>query len=66
MDWAENERSESAVGNRFMFQGREWIQELSIYDYRHRMYKPELGRFLQSVAEHLALNARLILRNDGC
>jgi RHS repeat-associated protein len=48
MDWAENERSESAVGNRFMFQGREWIAELGIYDYRHRMYKPELGRFLQT------------------
>src|SRR5947207_13089277 len=33
-----NLRSTSAVGNRFMFQGREWISELGIYDYRHRMY----------------------------
>jgi RHS repeat-associated protein len=40
--------STSAIGNRFMFQGREWIQELGIYDYRHRMYQPELGRFLQT------------------
>jgi len=39
--------STSAYGNRFMFQGREWIPELGIYDYRHRMYQPELGRFLQ-------------------
>ena len=30
-----------------MFQGREWIAELGIYDYRHRYYQPELGRFLQ-------------------
>jgi RHS repeat-associated protein len=34
--------------SRFMFQGREWLGELGIYDYRHRMYQPELGRFLQT------------------
>ncbi len=48
MDWAGNERASSAIGNRFLFQGREWIPELGIYDYRHRMYQPQLGRFLQS------------------
>ena len=37
----------SDFGNRFMFTGREWIAELGIYDYRNRMYLPELGRFLQ-------------------
>jgi RHS repeat-associated protein len=31
-----------------MFQGREWIAELGIYDYRHRMYHPGLGRFMQT------------------
>jgi len=40
--------STSAVGNRFLFQGREWLGELGIYDYRHRMYHPGLGRFLQT------------------
>jgi RHS repeat-associated protein len=40
--------STSAVGNRFMFQGREFFPELGIYDYRHRMYHPGLGRFLQT------------------
>jgi RHS repeat-associated protein len=35
-------------GNRFMFQGREFFPELGIYDYRHRMYHPGLGRFLQT------------------
>jgi RHS repeat-associated protein len=43
-----NGRYASWYGNRFMFQGREWIAELGIYDYRHRMYHPGLGRFLQT------------------
>jgi RHS repeat-associated protein len=30
-----------------MFQGREYIKELGIYDYRHRIYDPGLGHFLQ-------------------
>jgi RHS repeat-associated protein len=34
-------------GNRFLFTGREWLGELRLYDYRNRMYEPELGRFLQ-------------------
>jgi RHS repeat-associated protein len=37
----------SAVGNRFLFTGRKWLSDLKLYDYRHRMYQPELGRFLQ-------------------
>ena len=35
------------LGNRFLFTGREWITDLKLYDYRNRMYQPELGRFLQ-------------------
>jgi|GEM_PF-6925528 len=37
----------SPWGNRFLFTGREWLKELKIYDYRNRIYQPELGRFLQ-------------------
>jgi RHS repeat-associated protein len=37
----------SAFDNRFLFTGREYIQQLALYDYRHRMYSPELGRFIQ-------------------
>ncbi len=37
----------SYYDNRFMFQGREYIGELGVYDYRHRFYHPEIGRFLQ-------------------
>ena len=44
-----NERTGgSAIGNRFLFTGREYLAELGIYDYRHRMYHPGLGRFLQT------------------
>jgi RHS repeat-associated protein len=39
--------STSAYGNRFMFTGREFVQEIALYDYRNRMYSPLLGRFLQ-------------------
>jgi len=37
----------STFGNRFLFTGREWLGDLHLYDYRNRMYQPELGRFLQ-------------------
>jgi RHS repeat-associated protein len=46
-DWYGGVRSASAYGNRFLFQGREWIAELGIYDFRFRDYQPQLGRFLQ-------------------
>ena len=37
----------SAVGNRFMFTGREWDSTTQLYYYRARDYSPTLGRFLQ-------------------
>src|SRR2546421_6435361 len=37
----------SVFGNRFLFTGREWLSDLKLYDYRARLYHPELGRFLQ-------------------
>jgi len=37
----------SPWGNRFLFTGREWLSNLKLYDYRNRMYQPEIGRFLQ-------------------
>ncbi len=40
-------RTESALGLRFLFTGREWLSSLALYDYRHRIYSPSLGRFLQ-------------------
>jgi RHS repeat-associated protein len=44
--WGNNMPS-SPWGNRFLFTGREWLSELRTYDYRNRMFQPELGRFLQ-------------------
>lgn len=38
----------SAYGNRFMYTGREFIQETGLYDYRNRMYIATLGRFIQT------------------
>jgi RHS repeat-associated protein len=40
--------SGSASGNRSLFTGREYIQQLAFYDYRNRAYSPGLGRFLQT------------------
>jgi RHS repeat-associated protein len=37
----------SPWNNRFLFTGREWLSDLKLYDFRNRMYQPELGRFLQ-------------------
>lgn len=37
----------SAFGNRFLFTGREYLSDLKLYDYRNRMYQPEMGRFMQ-------------------
>lgn len=39
---------EPAHENRFLFTGREWLSQLELYDYRNRMYSPDLGRFLQT------------------
>ena len=37
---------ESAYGNRFAFQGREWFAEINLTDHRNRYYSPELNRWL--------------------
>jgi RHS repeat-associated protein len=41
-------RGISNYGNRFLFTGREYIYTFGLYDYRHRMYLPRLGRFIQT------------------
>jgi len=38
----------SASGNRILFTGREYIQQMALYDYRNRIYRPGYGRFLQT------------------
>ncbi len=41
-------RSTSAYGNRFLFTGREYLYTFGLYDYRHRIYHPGLGRFIET------------------
>jgi len=38
----------SAVGNPYMFTGRAYDPNTGLYDYRARVYKPQIGRFLQT------------------
>jgi RHS repeat-associated protein len=47
-DWNGNYLKISGYGNRFMFTGREYLYTLGLYDYRHRLYHPSLGRFIQT------------------
>ena len=44
-DAAGVELTSSAEKNRFMYTGREWDEDLSLYYYRARMYDPYSGRF---------------------
>ncbi len=37
---------DSAVGNRYLYTGREWDGELGLYHYRARMYSADSGRFV--------------------
>jgi RHS repeat-associated protein len=39
---------QTLTGNRFLFAGREYIAEISLYDFRSRIYSPVMGRFLQT------------------
>lgn len=36
----------SAINNRFMFTGREYVSQFGFYEYRARAYHPMLGRFM--------------------
>ena len=40
--------SVSQEDNPYMFTGRRWDDETGLYYYRARMYKPQIGRFLQT------------------
>jgi RHS repeat-associated protein len=46
--WNGNVRPISNHGNRFLFTGREYLYTFGLYDYRHRIYHPGLGRFIET------------------
>jgi RHS repeat-associated protein len=50
--------SQSAIGNRYQFTGREFDVETGFYYYRARHYSPTLGRFLQT--DPIAIEGELI------
>ncbi|MFH1846732.1 MAG: RHS repeat-associated core domain-containing protein [Candidatus Omnitrophota bacterium] len=45
-DANDNILTESAIGNRYFFTGRELDEETGLYYYRNRYYDPEIGRFI--------------------
>ncbi|MGE4286976.1 MAG: RHS repeat-associated core domain-containing protein [Phycisphaerae bacterium] len=47
-DGSGGEIARSAIGNPYMFTARRLDEESGLYYYRARMYKPEIGRFLQT------------------
>ena len=47
-DGAGNPLSESAIGNRYLFQGREYSWATGLYNFRARWYDPETGRWMSS------------------
>ena len=47
-DGSGNPLSESAIGNRFLFQGREYSWATGLYNFRARWYDPETGRWLSN------------------
>ena len=46
LDASLNVLPDSAVGNRYLYTGREWDGELGLYHYRERMYSANSGRFV--------------------
>ncbi len=59
--------SRSSVGNRLLFTGREWVAEVSLYDYRNRYYSVELGRWLSNdpIGEEGGLNLYGYVHNNA-
>jgi RHS repeat-associated protein len=46
-DGSGNPLSDSEIGNRLLFQGRDRDPDTELYNFRNRYYSPALGRFLQ-------------------
>lgn len=46
--------TQSAIGNPYLFTGREWDHAFGLYEYRARGYDPDLGRFLSE--DHLGFD----------
>ena len=58
--------TQSAIGNRYGFTGRELDYETGLYHYRARAYSPDLGRFLQTdpIGYYGGMNLLAYCRNN--
>ena len=56
----------SAMGNRFLFTGREWLASVNLYDYRYRLYSQDLGRWISRdpLEEEGGINLYAYVDND--
>ncbi|MFH1230577.1 MAG: RHS repeat-associated core domain-containing protein [Planctomycetota bacterium] len=60
------ERTESIIGNRLLFTGREYDVESGLYYYRARYYSPDLGRFINRdpIADDELANLYTYVKNN--
>ena len=56
----------SAIGNRFLFTGREWFEPIDLQENRFRYYQPSLGRWLSRdpIGEEGGINLYGYVRNS--
>ncbi len=66
LDAASAELTESAFGNRYLFQGREYDSTTGLYYFRARWYNPETGRWLSKDPIGIAggLNQYVAFKNN--
>ncbi|MEY2498024.1 MAG: hypothetical protein QOD12_1580 [Verrucomicrobiota bacterium] len=55
-DGSGNPVMHSASGNRFLFTGREYLEDIGLYDYRNRYIAPQWGRFLETDPLNITAN----------
>ena len=56
----------TAVGNRLLFQGREWLAEVKLNDHRNRLYSPEMHRWINRdpIQEYGGINLYGFVENN--